>query len=110
MSGSDQTPAVRAATAFLKALANEHRLLILCELAGGEQTVGEIGEALDLAQSTVSAQLMRLRAEGLVAARRDGRNIYYRLGCPEVIAIIALLQSTFCAPGEHLAPPHADHE
>ena len=110
MSGTDKTPAVQAATAFLKALANEHRLQILCELAGGEQTVGEIGDALDLAQSTVSAQLMRLRANGMVATRRDGRNIYYRLDRPEVIAIIALLESTFCAPGEQLAPLRPEHD
>ncbi|MFV0361012.1 ArsR/SmtB family transcription factor [Tropicimonas sp.] len=104
MSGAGRTPAVAAATAFLKTLANEQRLQILCQLADGEQSVSEIGEALDLAQSSVSAQLMRLRAEGLVGSRRHGRHVYYSLGRPEVIAVISLLQSTFCAPGEHLAP------
>lgn len=108
MSGRDRKPAVKAATALLKALANERRLLILCALAQGERSVGEITEALGLAQSTVSARLMRLRAEGLVASRREGRNIYYRLERPEVAAIITLLQSAFCAPGEALAPPRPD--
>lgn len=102
--GDEQGAAVRAAAEFLKALAHERRLMILCHLVGGEQTVGAIERALGLNQAVVSAQLMRLRAEGLVAARRDGRHIHYRLERPEVIAIVAALQDAFCAPGERLAP------
>ena len=49
-------------------------------------------------------QLMRLRSEGLVAARREGRHVFYRLERPEVIAVITALQATFCAPGERLIP------
>jgi ArsR family transcriptional regulator, virulence genes transcriptional regulator len=92
--------AVGRATAFLKTLAHEGRLEILCQLIDGERTVTELEEALGLGQVAVSQQLMRLRAEGLVGARRAGRNIYYRLERPEVSAIIAELQRAFCpAPG-----------
>src|SRR5205807_1903452 len=67
----------REATEFLKALAYESRLLILCDLLEGEKSVGELETFLDLRQSTVSQQLARLRLEGLVAARREGKTIYY---------------------------------
>lgn len=102
--GEGQGAAVRAASEFLKALAHEKRLLILCHLVGGEQTVGEIEAALGLDQAVVSVQLMRLRAQGLVAARRSGRHVHYRLQRPEVIAIVGALQDAFCAPGERLSP------
>lgn len=97
-------PAAQQATAFLKVLAHETRLMILCQLIGSEMTVGEMEETLGLSQSVVSVQLMRLRAEGLVAARREGRHVIYRLERPEVIAVISALQATFCAPGERLVP------
>ena len=69
----------RDATEFLKALAHELRLLILCDLLEGEKSVGELESFLDLRQSTVSQQLARLRLEGLVAARREGKTIYYSI-------------------------------
>ena len=65
----------RKASEFLKALAQESRLLILCALAGGEKSVGELEAFLSQRQSTVSQQLARLRLENLVAARRDGRRL-----------------------------------
>ena len=68
------------ASEFLKALAHELRLLILCDLLDGEKSVGELEALLYLRQSTVSQQLARLRLEGLVAsARRDGKTIYYSI-------------------------------
>jgi DNA-binding transcriptional ArsR family regulator len=85
------------AAAFLKALAHEGRLEILCLLGDSELTVGEIEAILGLSQAAVSQQLMRLRADGLVEARRNGRFIHYRLHRPEVKAIIAELQRAFCA-------------
>ena len=97
-------PAAQEATAFLKVLAHETRLMILCQLIGAELTVGELEAALGLGQSVVSVQLMRVRSEGLVAARREGRHVFYRLERPEVIAVITALQATFCAPGERLMP------
>lgn len=95
---SGSQPAVGRATAFLKAIAHEGRLEILCLLGDGERTVGEIEASLGLSQAAVSQQLMRLRAEGLVEARRDGRFIHYRLERPEVRAIIRELREAFCKP------------
>src|SRR5574337_970872 len=68
---------------FLKALAHESRLMILCYLLSGEKSVGQLEEFLELRQSTVSQQLARLRLEGLVATRRDGKTIYYSIRSEE---------------------------
>jgi DNA-binding transcriptional ArsR family regulator len=89
---------VRRATAFLKTLAHEARLEILCLLIDGERTVSQLTAALDMPQAAVSLQLMRLRGENLVSARRSGRNILYRLERPEVVSIIRELQLAFCRP------------
>ena len=88
------------ASEFLKALAHEARLLILCMLLEEEKTVGEIEEALRLRQPAISQQLARLRAEGLVETRRDGKNIFYSLARPETREVIAALHRAFCE-----APP-----
>jgi ArsR family transcriptional regulator, virulence genes transcriptional regulator len=86
----------REATEFLKALAHESRLLILCLLIERERTVGELEQILDLRQSAVSQQLARLRAEDLVEARREGKNIYYSIARPEVVAVVGSLYQAFC--------------
>ena len=86
----------REASEFLKALAHESRLLILCDLLSGEKSVGELEAFLDLRQSTVSQQLARLRLEGLVAARRDGKTIYYSIASDKVRSVIGVLYSAFC--------------
>ena len=72
------------------------RLLILCNLLDGEKSVGELESFLDLRQSTVSQQLARLRLEGLVAARREGKTIYYSIVNERVRAVIGVLYSAFC--------------
>ena len=90
--------AVSKATAFLKLLAHVGRLEIMCLLVDGGRTVGEIGTSLGLTQSAVSQQLMRLRAEGLVVANREGRSIRYVLGRPETVIVIRALQQAFCPP------------
>jgi len=87
----------REASEFLKALAHESRLMILCNLLSGEKSVGQLEEFLELRQSTVSQQLARLRLEGLVATRRDGKTIYYRIASDKVRAIIGAVYDTFCA-------------
>lgn len=87
-----------AASGFLKALANENRLLLLCLLAGGEKSVTELESLLDLRQPTVSQQLARLRADNLVSHRRDGKTIYYSLASAEAREVIELLYQLFCAP------------
>ena len=92
--------AVGKATSFLKLLAHEGRLEILCLLVDGGRTVGEIGASLGLGQSAVSQQLMRLRAEGLVVAHREGRSIRYVLGRPETVIIIRALREAFCPPDQ----------
>src|SRR5260370_34828920 len=72
------------ASAFLKALSHEARLVILCLLAEGEKAVSEIEQTLSLRQPSVSQQLARLRAEGFVEPRRSGKNVSYSLARPEV--------------------------
>jgi DNA-binding transcriptional ArsR family regulator len=95
--------AVGKATSFLKLLAHEGRLEILCLLVDGGRTVGQIGTSLGLTQSAVSQQLMRLRAEGLVVANREGRSIRYVLGRPETVIVIRALRQAFC-PQDRLVP------
>lgn len=87
----------RNATNFLKALAHEGRLLILCHLASGEKSVTELEDLLSARQAAVSQQLSRLRLEGLVDFRRDGKAIYYRLGDPRAKRMIEMVYDMFCA-------------
>lgn len=87
-----------AASRFLKALSNHNRLLLLCLLSEGEQTVSQLEAALGLRQPAVSQQLARLRAEGLIAGRRDGKSIHYRLASEEARRIMLLLYELFCHP------------
>jgi ArsR family transcriptional regulator len=86
----------REASEFLKALANESRLMILCNLLDGGKSVGELEAFLSLRQSTVSQQLARLRLEGLVSARRDGKTIQYSIADDKVRAVIDVLYNAFC--------------
>ena len=86
----------KRASNFLKALAHESRLVILCILAEGEKSVSELEHELDLRQPTVSQQLARLRADGLVSTRRDGKVIYYSLASDEARTIIGAIYDVFC--------------
>ena len=96
----------RAASRFLKALSNHNRLLLLCLLSEGEKTVSELEAALGLRQPAVSQQLARLRAEGLIAGRRDGKSIHYRLASAEARQVMGLLYELFCDPeGSKAARP-----
>lgn len=92
------------ASRLLKALSNKDRLMILCYLSDGERNVGELEGLLQLRQPTLSQQLSRLRAEGLVATRRDGKAIYYSLASYEVQQIIGLLYQLYCADEDTSAP------
>lgn len=100
--GCDSIPAdqmmanATAAAAFLKALAHEGRLMILCYLSGGERSVTELEQLLDSRQAAVSQQLARLRLEGLVSCRREGKVIYYSLQDPKVKHAIELMYDLFC--------------
>lgn len=86
----------KKASDFLKALAHESRLLILCILAEGEKSVSELEELLNLRQPTVSQQLARLRADGLVSTRRVGKAVYYRLASEEARVVIGAVYDVFC--------------
>lgn len=88
----------RQASELLKALSHEVRLLILCFLIEGEKSVGEIEKLLELRQPAVSQQLARLRADGLVDTRRNGKSIYYSLARSEVRDVIGVLHDAFCKP------------
>ena len=103
MSAEDQTKLAESAAAasdFLKALANENRLLLLCLLSEGERSVSELEGILGLRQPTLSQQLGRLRADNLVSNRRDGKTIYYSLASEEVRQVIGLLHKLYCASGK----------
>jgi DNA-binding transcriptional ArsR family regulator len=86
----------KRASDFLKALAHESRLMILCILAEGEKSVSELEDLLALRQPTVSQQLSRLRADGLVSTRRDGKTIYYNLASEEARVVIGAIYDVFC--------------
>lgn len=87
----------REAANFLKALAHEGRLMILCYLFAGERSVSELEALLGARQAAVSQQLARLRLEGLVSTRRDGKVIYYSLGDERVARLIGTMHGLFCA-------------
>lgn len=80
-----------SAARLMKLLASEQRLILLCRLGDGECSVGDLAEHVGLAQSAASQHLAKLRAEGLVATRREAQTIYYRLVDPAAVRVIALL-------------------
>ena len=90
----------QAASNFLKAISQEGRLMILCHLASGEKSVTELEELLSARQAPVSQQLSRLRLEGLVKPRRDGKIIYYSLADDRPTRIIDVVYDLFCKDGD----------
>ncbi|WP_341212857.1 metalloregulator ArsR/SmtB family transcription factor [uncultured Limimaricola sp.] len=84
------------ASDFLKALGHEGRLMILCHLVTGEKSVNELEQLLSARQAAVSQQLARLRLEGLVTPRRDGKTIYYSLTDDRPRRIMELVYELFC--------------
>ncbi|MBK7900868.1 MAG: helix-turn-helix transcriptional regulator [Betaproteobacteria bacterium] len=84
------------ATALLGVLANENRLLLLCQLTQGERSVSELENLLDLHQPSLSQQLSVLRAQGLVSTRREGKRMFYAIADPRVQALLDTLYSLFC--------------
>jgi DNA-binding transcriptional ArsR family regulator len=86
----------RKASNFLKVLSHENRLLLLCLLAERERSVTELETILALRQSAVSQQLARLRYDGMVDTRRDGKTIYYRLANEDVRRVISVVYDIFC--------------
>ena len=82
---------------FLKLLANEHRLLILCNLVTtGEMSVNALADAVGLSQSALSQHLARLRDDGLVTVRREAQTLYYRLSDKRAVRLMTVLKQIFC--------------
>lgn len=94
----DMIPASEKAAELMRSLSHPQRLLTLCALGGAEKSVAELRRELGIEQVPMSQQLMRLRADGLVEARRDGTTVYYRIARPEVLTVIEALHSAFCPP------------
>lgn len=86
------------AARLLKALSNEKRLMILCQLGDGERAVGELLPLGGLSQSALSQHLAVLREEGLITGRREGVSIHYRIAEPAALKLIAVLAEIYCPP------------
>jgi DNA-binding transcriptional ArsR family regulator len=95
------------AAGLMKALGNESRLMILCMLAEGERSVGDLNETVALSQSALSQQLARLRSQGLVETRRESQTIYYSLATGPADRVIHLLHDIYCGT---LQPTKGDAE
>ncbi len=85
---------------LLKALANSHRLMILCELKDGERSVSALERVVPLTQSALSQHLAKLREGGFVTTRREAQTIYYSLSDSRVSRLIEALHEIFCAPAK----------
>jgi len=81
---------------LMKVLSNEHRLMILCQLAEGEKSVGELVELLNVRQAALSQQLALLRKDGMVKTRRQAQNIFYSLAREDVRNLMGFLYQTYC--------------
>jgi len=91
------TAAADRASSLMKTLGHKGRLMVLCQLASGEKSVGELSEALDIPQSPLSQHLSRMRKEGLVGTRRDAQTIFYSLEADDAAKIIECLYGLYCA-------------
>lgn len=94
--GELQSRALRA-TGLLKAMSNPVRLLVLCQLAEGEKSVGELEKVVEVSQSALSQHLALLRSRGIVASRRAGQTIFYSLAGREAPALLAALYEVYCS-------------
>jgi len=93
---SEMKASADKASALMKTLGHQGRLMILCQLATGEQSVGELSRLLDIPQSPLSQHLSRMRAEGLVTPRRDAQTVYYSLNSDDAGKIIECLYHLYC--------------
>jgi len=85
-----------AAAAFLRAMANDKRLMVLCQLVEGEKSVSQLLDGSDLSQSALSQHLARLRDENLVATRRAAQTVFYSIADPAAAKLLATLAEIFC--------------
>jgi DNA-binding transcriptional ArsR family regulator len=95
----------RCAVKLLKAMSNETRMMILCELLRGERSVSELEERIGISQSALSQHLARLRRYALVSTRRSSQTIYYSLNGTEVPVVIEALYRLFCEDPDHQRAP-----
>jgi DNA-binding transcriptional ArsR family regulator len=93
---AEMRAAAREVTALLRGLANADRLLLLCEMTHGELSVGELEARLGISQPTLSQQLGVLRGEGLVATRREGKRIFYRIADANALQVLETLYRLYC--------------
>ena len=84
------------ASGLMKVMANSDRLMLLCQLSQGEKSVGVLEQILDIRQPTLSQQLTVLREAGLVATRRDGKNIFYSISSQSAMAVMSVLHQEIC--------------
>ncbi|TNF91490.1 MAG: ArsR family transcriptional regulator [Gammaproteobacteria bacterium] len=96
---------LQEASSLLKAMSNEHRLMILCHLVDGEKTVRQLEELVGLRQTTLSQHLARLRYEGLVSTRREAQNIFYSLSSEQGSHLLEALHGLYC-----VKPGTSNHE
>lgn len=96
----DLAASAQAAARLLKLLASEQRLLILCRLIDGEASVGDLAIHVGLAQSATSQHLAKMRAEGLVATRREAQTIFYRLADPAAVRVLETLCDVYRGKAE----------
>jgi DNA-binding transcriptional ArsR family regulator len=85
-----------AASSFMKSLANPNRLMIACTLLDGERSVGDLEAELGLRQPSLSQQLAELRESGVVEARREAKQVFYRISDQRVVVLLATLHQIFC--------------
>jgi ArsR family transcriptional regulator, virulence genes transcriptional regulator len=86
------------ASELLAAMANTHRLMVLCKLLDGEMSVNALAQSVGLSQSALSQHLAKLRDRGLVKTRRDAQTIYYQVASAEVASILTALYGIYCSP------------
>jgi len=102
---ADMAAHAEDAARLLRALANPHRLMVLCALSEGELPVGELNARVALSQSALSQHLALLREDGLVTTRRAGQAIYYRLSPGPAPAVIRTLHDLYCGPRSRRGAP-----
>ena len=100
VTASEMLPHAEAAAGLLRALANEQRLMVLCNLADGETSVGALNDRVPLSQSALSQHLAVLRDNGIVSTRREAQVVYYSLAPGPAAQVIATLHDIFCAPSK----------
>lgn len=104
MADATLQPMAEQAADFLKVLANANRMMIVCHLLGGEQSVADLENDLGIRQPTLSQQLGILREAGIIAGRREAKSVIYRLTDDRARPLIALMNTLFCGQPVALVP------